>query len=94
MTMACSLAKEFGPKIRVNAICSCMIDTDFHNIFTKDEVRATVSSMMPVKQEGTPEEAANQTAFLASDQSSLMTGTSVDINGGICFPEQRSEKEP
>jgi 3-oxoacyl-[acyl-carrier protein] reductase len=85
MTMTRGMAKELGPKIRVNAICPGMIDTDFHNIFTKDEVRAKVSGMAPVKREGTPEECANLTAFLASDQSSFMTGTSVDINGGILF---------
>lgn len=85
MTMTRGMAKELGPKIRVNAICPGMIDTDFHNIFTKDEVRAKVSGMAPVKREGTPDEVANLTAFLASDQSSFMTGTSVDINGGILF---------
>lgn len=85
MTMTRGLAKELGPSIRVNAICPGMIDTDFHNIFTKDEVRAKVSGMAPVKREGTPDEVANLTAFLASDQSSFMTGTSVDINGGILF---------
>ncbi|MEP5730503.1 MAG: SDR family oxidoreductase [Sulfitobacter sp.] len=85
MTMTRGMAKEFGPKIRVNAICPGMIDTDFHNTFTKDEVRTKVSGMAPVKREGTPEECANLTAFLASDQSSFMTGTSIDINGGILF---------
>ena len=85
MTMTRGMAKEFGPKIRVNAICPGMIDTDFHNTFTKDEVRAKVSGMAPVKREGTSEEVANLVAFLASDQSSFMTGTSIDINGGILF---------
>lgn len=85
MTMTRGMAKEFGPKIRVNAICPGMIDTDFHNVFTKDEVRNKVSGMAPVKREGTSEEVANLAAFLASDQSSFMTGTSVDINGGILF---------
>lgn len=85
MTMVRGMAKELGPKIRVNAICPGMIDTDFHNVFTKDEVRTKVSSMAAVKREGTSEEVANLTAFLASDQSSFMTGTSVDINGGILF---------
>ena len=85
MTMTRGMAKELGPKIRVNAICPGMIDTDFHNIFTKDEVRTKVSGMAPVKREGTSEEVANLTAFLASDQASFMTGTCVDINGGILF---------
>lgn len=85
MTMTRGMAKEFGPKIRVNAICPGMIDTDFHNVFTKDEVRKVVANAAPVKREGLPVDVANLTLFLASDQSAFMTGTCVDINGGILF---------
>jgi len=85
MTMTRGMAKELGPKIRVNALCPGMIDTDFHNIFTKDGVRKNVANATPVKREGSPDEVANLVAFLASDQSSFMTGTCLDINGGILF---------
>lgn len=85
MTMTRGMAKEFGPRIRVNAICPGMIDTDFHNVFTKDEVRKIVSNAAPLKREGLPTDVANLTAFLASDQSAFMTGACVDINGGILF---------
>lgn len=85
MTMTRGMAKELGPKIRVNALCPGMIDTDFHNVFTKDEVRKNVANATPVKREGSPDEVANLVAFLASDQSSFMTGTCLDINGGILF---------
>jgi len=85
MTMTRGLAKELGPKIRVNSVCPGMIDTDFHNVFTKDEVRKNVANATPVKREGTPDEVANLVSFLASDQSSFMTGTCLDINGGILF---------
>lgn len=85
MTMTRGMAKEFGPKIRVNAVCPGMIDTDFHNTFTKDAVRANVANATPLKREGQSEEVANLVAFLVSDQSSFMTGTSIDINGGILF---------
>ena len=85
MTMTRGMAKELGPKIRVNSLCPGMIDTDFHNLFTKDEVRRNVSNAAPVKREGTSEEVANLVSFLACDQASFMTGTCVDINGGILF---------
>ena len=62
-----------------------MIDTDFHNIFTKPEVRAHVANASPVKREGTPDDIASLAAFLASGQSTFMTGTCVDINGGMLF---------
>ena len=85
MTMTRGLAKELGPRIRVNALCPGMIDTDFHNIFTKPEVRTHVANASPVKREGTSEDVANLAVFLASDQSAFMTGTNVDINGGMLF---------
>jgi 3-oxoacyl-[acyl-carrier protein] reductase len=85
MTMTRGLAKEFGARIRVNSLCPGMIDTDFHNIFTKPEVRTHVANVSPVKREGTPEDTANLAVFLASDQSAFMTGTNVDINGGMLF---------
>ena len=85
MTMTRGLAKELGPKIRVNALCPGMIDTDFHNIHTKDEVRRNVEAASPVKRQGTPDDIANLVCFLASDSSAFITGANVDINGGMLF---------
>ena len=85
MTMTRGMAKELGPDIRVNAVCPGMIDTDFHNTFTKDAVRSNVANATPLKREGQSEEVANLVAFLASEEGSFMTGTSLDINGGILF---------
>lgn len=85
MSMTRGLAKELGPDIRVNALCPGMVDTDFHNIFTKPEVRTHVANASPVKREGTSEDIANAVYFLASDQSEFMTGANVDINGGMLF---------
>jgi len=79
------MAKELGPDIRVNAVCPGMIDTDFHNTFTKDEVRANVAKATPLKREGRSEEVADLVRFLASDESSFMTGGNLDINGGLLF---------
>jgi 3-oxoacyl-[acyl-carrier protein] reductase len=85
ITMTRGLAKELGPNIRVNAINPGMIDTDFHNVFTKDEVRANVAKATPLKREGRPEEVADLVVFLASDKSSFVNGACIDINGGIAF---------
>ncbi len=85
MTLTRGLAKELGPKIRVNSLCPGMIDTDFHNIFTKDEVRKHVASITPLKREGTSEEVAKAAVFLASKDASFITGANVDINGGTLF---------
>lgn len=85
MTMTRGLAKELGPNVRVNALCPGMIDTDFHNIHTKDEVRRNVEAASPVKRQGTPEDTANLVLFLACDDSAFITGANVDINGGMLF---------
>ena len=85
MTMTRGLAKELGPAIRVNSICPGMIDTDFHNIFTKPEVRTHVANITPLKREGTSEDVANLVTYLASDEAAFITGANVDINGGMLF---------
>lgn len=85
MTMTRGLAKELGPGIRVNSVCPGMIDTDFHNTFTKPEVRTNVANATPLKREGTSEDVANLICYLASDQAAFVTGTNMDINGGMVF---------
>ncbi|WP_386630048.1 SDR family NAD(P)-dependent oxidoreductase [Sulfitobacter geojensis] len=85
MTMTRGLAKELGPDVRVNAICPGMIDTDFHNIHTPDAARRGLEASAPVRRQGLPVDVANLVVFLASDDSGFMTGTNVDINGGMLF---------
>lgn len=85
MTMTRGLAKELGPKTRVNAICPGMIDTDFHNIHTPDAARRGLEASAPVRRQGVPDDIANLVLFLACDDSAFMTGTNIDINGGMLF---------
>ncbi len=85
MTMTRGLAKELGPNIRVNAICPGMIDTDFHNVHTKPEVRKMVENAAPVKRQGSSDDVANLVTYLASDGSAFITGANIDINGGMLF---------
>lgn len=85
LSLTRGLAKELAPNIRTNGICPGMIDTDFHNVFTKPEVRTNVANSTPLKREGTPADVADLVAFLATDSSKFMTGTNIDINGGLAF---------
>lgn len=85
MTMTRGLAKELGPDIRVNSVCPGMIDTDFHNVFSKPEVRAHVANITPLKREGAPMDVANLVTYLASDEAAFITGTNIDINGSTFF---------
>ncbi len=85
MTLTRSLAKELGPDIRVNAICPGMIDTDFHNIHTPDAGRRGLEAAAPLKRQGRSQDVANLVTFLASEDAAYLTGTNVDINGGMLF---------
>ena len=85
MTWTRGLAKELGPDIRVNGLCPGMIDTDFHNVFTKPEVRTHVANITPLKREGASMDIANLVTYLASEDAAFITGANVDINGGMLF---------
>ena len=85
MTMTRGLAKEVGPNVRVNALCPGMIDTDFHNIHTPDAGRRGFEANAPMKRQGHVDDPANLILFLACDDSAFMTGTNIDINGGMVF---------
>ena len=85
MTYTRALAKELGPDIRVNSVCPGMISTGFHDTFTQDTVRKNVAGATALKREGTSEEVAKVVYFLASKESSFMTGNNMDVNGGLLF---------
>lgn len=86
LTMTRGLAKELGPKgIRVNCVSPGMINTTFHNTFTKPEVRTNVAAATPLRREGEAGEVADLVLYLASDASSFINGESIEINGGSYF---------
>ena len=81
-----AMAKELGPRgIRVNAVCPGMINTYFHDTFTAPEGREALHRSAPLRREGEAPEVADLVCFLASDESSYLTGNGVDINGGCLF---------
>ncbi|HEU4471703.1 MAG TPA: glucose 1-dehydrogenase [Flavisolibacter sp.] len=81
-----ALSKEFGPRgIRVNAVSPGMIATSFHDRFTKPEIRTAVAASTPLRKQGEAAEVADLVIYLASNESSFITGTNIDINGGTYF---------
>ena len=86
MTFTRAMAKELGAgNIRVNSLCPGMISTTFHDVFTKDAVRANVANATALKREGSAAEVADTVVYLASDESSFLTGVNLDINGGLYY---------
>lgn len=78
------LALELAPrKIRVNCICPAMVWTDLALVgATKEELEAD-QMKYPLKRYGTPDDIANLTVYLLSNASCWMTGSCVEISGGI-----------
>ncbi len=74
-----SLALEYAEQnIRVNSLCPGFIDTPI----IPEESKQALSALTPMKRLGQAEEMAKAVLFLASDDSSYMTGNSLIIDGG------------
>jgi NAD(P)-dependent dehydrogenase (short-subunit alcohol dehydrogenase family) len=81
--LAKQLARELGPHgITVNAIAPGRIDTPMIHSVSEEENEAFVLRT-PVGRLGTPEDVAHAVVFLASEESSFITGEIVDVNGGL-----------
>jgi 3-oxoacyl-[acyl-carrier protein] reductase len=86
-TITYSLARALAPLIRVNTVCPGYIDTPW---FTKGrgaeagkQVRDMVTSKVPLKVASSAEDVAAVVCFLATPQSSNMTGELVRIDAGL-----------
>ncbi len=74
-----SLALEYAEHhIRVNALCPGFIDTPI----IPEESKQALAAATPLKRLGLPEEMAKAVLFLASEDSSFMTGNSLIVDGG------------
>ena len=84
-----SVAIELGPfGITANAIAPGFIETDMTRETaerlgtTIDDMRAQASKNTPVRRGGLPDDVANAVLFLASDESSFITGNTLYVTGG------------
>ena len=80
-----SIAVEYGSQgIRSNAICPGLIETDMTADLMKDEaLMQEWGKAYPIGRFGKPEDVANTCLFLASDESSFITGTVLPVDGGF-----------
>jgi len=78
-----SLAQETGSRgVRVNAIAPGYIDTDMTKGLPEN-IKETFIEKIPLKRMGTPRDVANAVLFLASDDSSYITGIVIPVDGGM-----------
>lgn len=74
--------------VRVNCLCPGWIDTPFNDPVIKEAggreaLEPFIDWFVPMGRQGTPEEVARAALFLASDESSLVTGHTLVVDGGL-----------
>jgi 3-oxoacyl-[acyl-carrier protein] reductase len=78
-----SLAQELGSRnITVNAVAPGFIETDMTSVL-KDEQKTRITQSIPLGRIGKPEEIAAAVRFLCSAEAGYITGSVIDVNGGM-----------
>jgi len=79
------LASEYGAQgVRVNAVLPGAVDTDmYRDMNNTEESRAFITGLHALKRAATPDEIARSVLYLASDDSSFVTGTASLVDGGV-----------
>lgn len=78
-----SLAKEVASRnILVNAVAPGFIETNMTDVL-KDEIKENIAKSIPLKRMGNAEDVANVVKFLASNDSSYVTGQVINVDGGM-----------
>lgn len=91
LSMTLSVARDYvGKGIRCNCLCPARVHTPFVDGFlARDypgrevEMMKTLSEYQPIGRMGRPDEIAALAAFLCSDEAAFITGSAVDIDGGV-----------
>lgn len=78
-----SIAIDFGPEIRCNAVLPGAIYPTGAWTGTTEEGRRPFIQSVPMKRLGTPDDIARAVAFLASDDASFITGAALVVDGGF-----------
>ncbi len=85
ITFTRSLALEFAPQIRVNAVIPGLVETEawLAAVQNPDEIRRQRVALHPLGRIGRPEDIAAAVAFLASDDAAFITGIGLPVDGGL-----------
>lgn len=84
ISMTRTLAMELGgADIRINCIAPGLVETDFAKVLVEnEELRKTFTDRAALKRHAQPEEITGAAVFLASDESSYVTGETISVDGG------------
>ena len=82
--LARSLAAEWAPRIRVNAIAPALTDTPLaRDLLSSAEKQKASAERHPLKRIGKPDEIARMAVYLLSEQASWITGQVFHLDGGM-----------
>ena len=81
-TLTTGLAKELGPRIRVNAVRPGIVATDMNGSGLPGSRADRLGPSAPIGRAGTAEEIAAAVLWLLSDAASFVTGAHLDVTGG------------
>lgn len=80
--LAKTLAMEFAPWLRVNAICPGYVLTPMQKAEYTPEMLEELNAGIPLNRHATPEEVAGLFAYLASEEAAYITGQAIPIDAG------------
>ena len=78
-----SLAKTVAPAVRVNVLAPGWIATSFATDVMEEDYYSERTAEIPLKRFGVPADVAGAAVFLASEDSAYITGTVLNIGGGV-----------
>ena len=82
--MVRSLAAEYAPDVRFNAIAPSLTDTPLaSNLLSNDKKRESNAERNPLKKLGSPDDIANAAVYLLSDKATWITGEVMRVDGGM-----------
>lgn len=77
-----SLAVELSPYIRINCVSPGFIKTKMTDDYSEETI-SIIKSETPLEKLGLPADVANSIYFLASDESTFITGSEITVSGGV-----------
>lgn len=83
INLTATLALEWAPKVRVNAVCAGLIRTEQADLWYGDEAGvARVAATIPLGRMGEPSDVGDACCYLASDLAGFVTGANLVVHGG------------
>jgi len=83
LSLTTSLAKEWAPQVRVNAIVVGLIETDSAELtYGSEAAQRRIAASLPLGRMGRGEDVAEAVAFLASPAAAYISGARLEVHGG------------